>query len=208
MIDRYPRLDFAFQQAVDDVRVKLHALRVHWAIAIRNEPAPGDGEPIGAKPYFGDDVKVCPPPVVVVTGDIPRRAFLGLALRLRELVPDGGLSATLGGCTLYLICSRGGSPNEVRRELQEAVLACWSGGGHLLWRVHEDERVSALELYAHPTRLRSVAFDLLISEPLACKLQLLDDCACRQALLLRRRISVHPEPHHYAAGLGTANHLP
>ena len=53
----------------------------------------------------------------VVAGDVTRVALGDLALRVREIVPDGSAAAALLGSAFDLVGGGGGSPQEAIREV-------------------------------------------------------------------------------------------
>ena len=105
------------QQPINQALVEVEAARIDRARAIGQDARPGDREAIGCQAQALHQGNVVAPAVVVVVGHIARVAVVGLTGRVAEGIPDGWLAAILGNSALDLVGGRGGSPQEVGREL-------------------------------------------------------------------------------------------
>ena len=74
VIERDVRRDAAREQAVDEPRVEVDALRVHAAAAFGEEPRPPEAEAIGLKAQLAHQLDVAFPAAVVIAGHITRVA--------------------------------------------------------------------------------------------------------------------------------------
>mmetsp|Transcript_62312 Transcript_62312/g.140393 ORF Transcript_62312/g.140393 Transcript_62312/m.140393 type:complete len:364 (+) Transcript_62312:772-1863(+) len=126
MEECHPGIDLVSHQLIHQVVVKLHALLVHWPlVSIRDDAAPGHGEPVGRQPQLCHEAHVVAEAVVVVVSyvsglEVDAHALQSLAVC--DVVPDRRTATAFRSSTLDLVSGRRCAPGKVLRELLEAGL--------------------------------------------------------------------------------------
>ncbi len=92
----HPGLDPSREQGVDQSIIEVEPETIHRPVAIRNDPRPGDREPVMPEAEVPDQVGVLFITMVVVASDGGTRPLLDLAGQGRESVPDRFPFAVLG----------------------------------------------------------------------------------------------------------------
>ncbi len=131
VVERGERGDPRCEESVHQPVVEVETGRVDRAVAARDDPGPGEGEAVRARPHLLDQGDVLGDPVVVVAGDVAGVTAVHLARGVGEGVPDRGRAAVLGHGPLDLVRGGGDAPGEVGREGAEVVHGLPFRSGHL-----------------------------------------------------------------------------
>mmetsp|Transcript_39099 Transcript_39099/g.104817 ORF Transcript_39099/g.104817 Transcript_39099/m.104817 type:complete len:257 (+) Transcript_39099:1292-2062(+) len=133
VVDGHQRGDLVRDELVDQIVIKLHSFGVHLAPALREQPRPGDREPVGRQAQLLHQCHVLLPAMVMVARRGAVVIILHLSLHGAKGVPDARRPAVLVAA-LDLVGGRGTAPHEALRELQRELGARWffvgaAGGG-------------------------------------------------------------------------------
>jgi hypothetical protein len=136
VVQREPRIDVMREQLVDEPPVVVEAAVVTGPATRRLYPGPGHGEAVGVEAELRHELDVLRVPVIVVARHVSGVPAENSARRVGESVPDGGLSAVVGGRALDLVCRRARPEDEPGWQAQVHV-AERTGGAHGTLPVHE-----------------------------------------------------------------------
>jgi hypothetical protein len=120
-------IDAALLEAVDQASVEVEAALVHRPSALRQDPRPGDGEPVTLCPQTLQQVQIGFPAAVVVAGDLPRAAVVDGSGSGAEGVPDRRATAVGTHRALDLVRRRGHSEAEIFAKRHSAGRRLLSG---------------------------------------------------------------------------------
>ena len=109
--------DASRDDLVDQSIVEVEPRFVHRTHTVRENPGPGDRQPVRLEPHRLHDGNVLGVPVIVVTGDGAGMALLDHSGRVAIVVPDRPASPSFEGRSFDLICRGRGAPQEVNREV-------------------------------------------------------------------------------------------
>ena len=112
----HDRADTGGDQLVDEVAVKLHALFVDLAHALRNQARPGDREPVVLHAHFLHERDVFAEAMVMVAGDVAGMSLEDLARLMREAIPYARALAVFVRRALDLIGGGRRAPDKVLAE--------------------------------------------------------------------------------------------
>src|SRR5262249_49384453 len=93
--------------------VEVETLRVRLPGAFREDPRPGNGEPVRGRAQVLHQRNVLLVAVGVVICDVARVAILDLPWRVGVRVPDRWAFPVLVPCTFVLVCRSGRAPVKV-----------------------------------------------------------------------------------------------
>ena len=106
-------IDAALLEAVDQAPVEVEAALVHRPSALRQNPRPGDGEPVALRPQTLQQVQIRLPAAIVVAGDLPRAAVVDGSGSGAEGVPDRRATAVDAHRALDLVRRSGHAEAEI-----------------------------------------------------------------------------------------------